>query len=234
MPLDEKDIATVSELMAKLLADQQEAIKKMVSEQANGAVTKGLKSIREKLELVPTKEEAAELANQRIAQVEEERKQKSSAAGKDPKELEIEELRRRLDASDKKAQKDAMERKETEDKARRQEERSATQAALTKAGVMPHLIRPAVAGLFESGAIARDKDGGIVFKHKGEFGEELLDLDSGIGAYLKTDEGMSMLPPKETGGSNDTKTPKKGAGGGKAPEMTLELAAQVLSNYTGG
>ena len=39
MPLDEKDIAQVTELMAKLLADQQDAIKKVVSEQANGAVT---------------------------------------------------------------------------------------------------------------------------------------------------------------------------------------------------
>jgi hypothetical protein len=228
MPLDEKDIATVAEIIAKAMAEQQEAIKKTVSEQANGAVTKALKPIREKLDLVPTKEEAAGLADQRIAQIEEERKTKANAAGKDPKDVELETLKARLDASEKRALKDAQERKETEERARRTEERSATQQALVSAGLIPELVGPAVSHLVGIGSIARDKDGKISFARKGEFGDELLSLDDGIASYLKTPEGMAMLPPRNAGGSGDPKGGKGGSGGGSANEMTVQRAAEIF------
>jgi hypothetical protein len=228
MPLDDTDKALIATIIAEALAGQQEVIKKTVSEQANGAITKALKPIREKLDMTATKEDAESAVAARLAAIEEERAAKGAAAGKDPKDVELETLKARLDASEKKSLKDAQERKDNEAKARRIEERSATQAALTKANVIPHLVTPALASLFERGSITRDKDGSIVFTRKGEFGEEQLSLDDGIAEYLKTPEGMSMLPPRDAGGSGDPKGGKRGTSGGKPLVMDPAMAAEII------
>lgn len=235
MPLDEKDIATITEIIAKTMAEQQEAIKKTVSEQANGAVTKALKPIREKLDMTATKEDAEKLLAEKLAAAEEERKAKAAGGGAvDPKDAELQALKSRLDAAERKAQKEAQERETEKAQARRVEERSALQQTLVKAGLIPELVAPAIAVLTERGAVARDKDGAIVFTRKGEYGDEQLSLDDGIASFLKTPEGMAMLPPRDAGGSGDTKGVKRSAGGGGKLEMTPQLAGEVLRGAFGG
>ena len=233
MPLDESDKTLIGTIVAEALAAHQvtllESVKKETSTQVNGA----LKGTREKVGKLPEEDRVAALVKERMDAAEAERVAAAGAKGKDPKDVELETLKNRLDAAERKAAKDAAERKDEHNRTLRTEERSAVQKALLTAGIIPELMTNTMAGLFERGAIARDKDGAIVFARKGEFGDEQLSLDDGIAAYLKTPEGMASLPPRNAGGSGDGKTPRLGAGTGTGKKsMTLAEAADILSNPT--
>jgi hypothetical protein len=234
MALEEKDLELIAGLISKSLTDHETKINGMVSAQVNGAVKTHLKPLREKADSALSEERVAALLQEKLDALEVERQKKAEEAGskgKDPRDVELADLKARLDASERKAKKDQEDRAANDLKTKRVEERAAVQTALNAAGIIPALVRPTLAGLFDSGAITRNKEGAIVYVRRGEYGDEQLALEDGIKAYLETDEGKAALPPKNAAGTGERGTGNKGAGG-EPKKMTPQMAAEILSNPT--
>jgi hypothetical protein len=120
-------------------------------------------------------------------------------------------LEKRVAAAEKRAAAAEEREKKQAEQARAAEERSTIGAALTKAGITnPTLHEAALSLLANKGMIARDDAGLVRIKGKDKYQlEELLDVDTGVAQWLKTD-GKAFLPPTDAGGSGAS--PSTGAG----------------------
>jgi hypothetical protein len=82
--------------------------------------------------------------------------------------------------------------------------------ALTKAGVRPALMQAALALHREGGKLVV-KDGQVLVKVQRTGYEDEIAIDEAIGEWVKTDEGKQFLPAADVGGTGDGSTPRPGA-----------------------
>jgi hypothetical protein len=123
----------------------------------------------------------------------------------EPKDLERQKFNDRIQELEKRA-KDAELAREAEIRTRTvSEDRSALADALRKGGVADGAsLKAAVALLYtEEQRVVRDDRGRIVVKQEGKYGEELVPLEEGIGAWLASNEGKSFLPARGASGSGN-------------------------------
>jgi hypothetical protein len=129
-------------------------------------------------------------------------------AATDPTSLELAKLRKRLERAEREREEEKRAREEESQKRLRDEEISSLHKALTQAGADPSSVRFVVSTLYsEDKRIGRDAEGRIVFRHD----DEEMSLESGVKAWLSTDEGKRFLPPRGASGS--------GAERGSPPRM---------------
>ena len=213
--------ASIGELLAPALKDAETRFGKMANGAALTAAEKATKGLREQLSGVPTQETLAETIKASVTEMLAAHAPAAPAKGAGDGESEaMKELRKKLEASDKRQQSlvDDLKKKDIEqqailDKQRRTEERQTLTAALEKAGVKTTLRAAAVALLTERGLVKRDQDGNILFDHKDKDGNvEALPVEAGIGKWVATDEGKEYLPPKDAGGSGDRGAGRGGTG----------------------
>jgi hypothetical protein len=125
-------------------------------------------------------------------------------------EARIKAAEKRAEKAEKLALDNEKRAKEAEEKKAWQEERTTLTGALTKAGVRKELMPAAIALLHtEQKRLSRAEDGTLRFKH----GDDDHEVDAGIAAFLKTEEGQSYLPPRNAAGSGSTGA-NRGTGGG--------------------
>ena len=140
---------------------------------------------------------------------------------------------KREEARDAKIANIEAERKtEIEEKNRRQE-RDVLSIALKKHGVPDTRLRGAMSMLYsDDKVIRRDDDGNIRYVKQEEWGEELVDVDKGVADFLKTDEGLSYLPPTGARGTGNRGGKAKGAHATNATQKpTKEEAENQLVSW---
>lgn len=155
---------------------------------------------------------------------EQEEKGKKNEDGDDGKKgklsPEVEQRIKSLEEVATKAKKTADEEKSkreaAEAKSRKQEELQLLTSELTGAKVRDKLLRMAVNDLQRK--LARDEDTGEV-RWKNDDGN-LVEVKAGVAAYLKTDEGKELLPPKDIKGAGSRNLGAGGGTGGEQAEMS--------------
>lgn len=123
----------------------------------------------------------------------------------------------------------------------REEERTTLANVLRQAGLGDPQVKAAVAVLHtEDKKVSRTEDGRIVFKIERGSGAakytDEMDLDKGVGEWLKTDEGKGYVPARQAAGAGG-----QAARPGAAPrnqteakqQATASLAAMLLGGGTG-
>jgi hypothetical protein len=169
-------------------AISRDEIVQLVSQVVNSAISQRNTAFEKKMETMLSK-----LVPQQAVETEE-----AIKPGRVPN-VELMSMKKQLDAMAAEKQAEISRRRETELK-------NTVKDQLTKAGVSPKLIKAAMATLISEDKLisytadeyADNKDR-IVFKSPS--GEE--DLVSGLGKYLKSEEGSSFLSPRGTQGSGD-------------------------------
>lgn len=135
----------------------------------------------------------------------EEGETKPSGAADPAVEKRFAQMEREVQKARKMAEDERHLREEQQAKARSQEERSALENALRTQGVKQELLKPAVALLYtEDKRVARDDSGQIVFKIPRDGFVDDLDLETGVGEWLRTAEGKNFAAPKPVAGSGAT------------------------------
>lgn len=110
-----------------------------------------------------------------------------------------------------------------------QEERTTLAGALTKAGIRKELMPAAMALLHtEQKRLTRAEDGSLRFK----IGDDEHEVDAGVSAFLKTEEGQSYMPPRAAAGSGGTAAGRPGAGG-KPEYSDADLGALLGARSSG-
>lgn len=117
----------------------------------------------------------------------------------------------------------------------REEERGSLATALRAAGLPDTTVKAAVALLHtEDKKVARTEDGRIVFRmEKGQgvsrYTDE-LDLDAGVGEWLKSDEGKSFMParPAQGAGGQPVRLPGQPRNQSEAKQQATENLAKIL------
>ncbi len=117
-------------------------------------------------------------------------------------------------------------REEQQAKTRVQEERAALENALRLQGVKPELLKSAVALLYtEDKRVQRDENGQIVFHVTRDGFADDLELEQGIGEWLRTPEGKNFAALKPVAGSGATPgKPMPGKKKETRAELTTALA----------
>jgi hypothetical protein len=108
----------------------------------------------------------------------------------------------------------------------RAEERQVLADELRKANIPDARIKGAVAYLtHDVKAIRRNSDGAIVWPVKRDYGDEDVNVATGVAEWLKTEEGKAYLPPVEASGSGN-----RGGRGAvpKAGEKMTDAQAKVM------
>jgi hypothetical protein len=102
-------------------------------------------------------------------------------------------LKKQLEAIQKERDSEVSKRKDTE-------LRTSVKETLLKAGVAPHMIKPALAMLVDSDKVVgyNDEDQVVYRTQTGD-----LDLDSGLRSWIKSDEGKAFAAPKGALGSGE-------------------------------
>jgi hypothetical protein len=239
MALDEQDLEKIKEITGALMAEMKAETTKMV----NGAIKSlDVKGLREKVEsqLASADPEAlGKTVEEKIAAALEAVKKATPAQGAgagQAKQIDeetakaVKELRDANEALQKRLKdRDAADQAE---KARRAvaEEKQAMTTALTKLGVKPALIEPAVEYLRSRGLVARDSEQNIIVKGKDDTtGLDIThSLDDGLGGWLKTDVGKEFLPPKPVSGSGQGQERGANGRGGQGRQFSLAEMAATL------
>lgn len=112
------------------------------------------------------------------------------------------------------------EAKTTEDKRKAAEEDQSLESALRDKGVTnPVQLKAAKAMLKAEGRVIRDEAGQIRLAGKDKHGYDVqFDMDSGVEAWVKSDEGKTFLPARQVGGTGTggaSANGGRGSGSGK-------------------
>ena len=215
----------VKEMITPIVVETTAPLKDELMKMVNGATTKALKPLKERLEALPSDEamaekiraQADEIVKAMTAAGGEAANRQGGTAGAGAESEAVKELRKALEISTKKVetlvtdlQKEKIEKSEMAAVQLKKEERNQLAIALEKAQVNVD-FRPAVlAMLIERGAVKRDEEHNVCFEYKDHARAEtrLLPIEEGVLKWVETDEGKAYLPPKKTGGSGEGGTGK--------------------------
>ena len=120
-------------------------------------------------------------------------------------------MKKRDEARDAEIEEMKNERKEEAKTKKRRGEKDALSKALTDGGVPAERLRGALSMLInDDKVLKRDDDDNIVYVTHEEWGEELVTVEKGVAKFLKTPEGMSLLPPTNARGTGNRGGSRKG------------------------
>ena len=235
MALDDQDIAKITELTAAAIVAAQAEADKKTTKIVNAAIASTLKPFKERLESVPDAEaQAAKLKEMVDAATAELAKKLPAAPGgakpDDETAKALSELKTANETLQARLKKQDEERKAEKAQQAAMEESAAVSAALIKAeGFKKGLLQPALDHIKSRGMIKRDPQGAIAVEVKNEIGgTELVALEDGMAAWLKTDTGKEFLQPKDVGGSG-TGAGGRARGGVAVPVLTGAQMAAVFN-----
>lgn len=124
-----------------------------------------------------------------------------AAKGKESEELA--KLRKDHEATQKALRAMEEDRKREAAESSRQKRSGLLQAALTKVGITNPTLANAAAKLLED-RVLTGEDGRVVFKRENAYGvEEMVDVERGVGDWMKTDDGKAFAPARKVAGSGN-------------------------------
>lgn len=205
--------------------ETENTTKYMTAEEANKFYTAREKRLEERM---------GKMLEDRMAKVLEQIKPtaeapKPTGGPADEVKAQMAEMQNRLKAAEAEREREKQAREQERAERMRSEERAALADALRSAGVGDKQVKPAVAMLFtEEGRVKRDDTGAIKFRVQKDGYEDLVDLETAVKEWVKTEEGKIFLPARQVGGSGTKPSGVPGHNGkGVSPD---ELKAQLLDN----
>jgi hypothetical protein len=188
VPINEEDETKIKSLIA-------DSLKAAQAEQASGiqaAIQAGLQGLTGKLNAFDEKIKALEKPPEQPPKPAEKGNESAPKLEDSPA---FRALKAQLEA-------EKQARTEAEDARKRQTLIQETRSALVAAGLSEARAGYALAALERDGTIKLDDNGKAVFVMPGQFGgTEELPASEGAKAFLKSDAGAVLLPPKDAGGS---------------------------------